>query len=946
MSKNKYDFNLHLAEKNNSHTALAMRIKAGQRVLELGCSSGYLSKFLKEERSCEVVGVDMNAYALEQATPFCQQVIIADLDRDDWLAELKGQQFDVVLCADVLEHLKNPVSLLTSLQPFFTTEAYLLASVPNVAHVSVRLELLQGHFDYEPLGILDNTHLRFYTRQSLLAMLQRAGYTCHDISYSINDMADEAIALHLSNVGLALTDKVRQLFHAPDATAFQYIIEARLASMPLEDNYSTLSPKPLVSSGAWYHEKQIKIDQLEQDLLNQQQQYQQQIAELSALNQTAVLDSIEYPVEKVDDTLFVLAEQLHEVQSSRDMLLQKVAQLEEREATLAQEVGHLEQVLQRVHRKISYRLVRGVKGFVQRVTHREAKIVQPEMVKDISYHAWWQAFGNFSAQMSAPLKALPQKHQPPQKIAVLMPLDNPNKADLVCAIESVLQQCYSTLELCLAGDCSISADIHELLTAYQTQDTRVKLIFSKAQGDSATTSQAALSLVTAKYITLMGQGDTLEPKALSWVLDAIYKHPKVELIYTDEDKIDVQGQYSEPYFKPNWNSELFLSHDFISHLGIYRTEKVKALGGFDFLRVGAEAYDLSLRYVESLNAEEILHIPRVLYHCRESQTQVPNTLHEIARVNVVSAALQQRQRPAEVTIHSQLANRLRVRYLLPKTLPKVSFIIPTRNGFHLLHRCIESLFAKTSYVNYELIIIDNGSDELVTLRYLQRLQQDPRVTVIRDNRPFNYSALNNKAVTLAKGEVIAFLNNDIEVIHANWLDEMVSHVCHKEVGAVGAKLYYPNDTVQHAGVITGIKGVAGHGHKYLPRTATGYCGRLLLVQNLSAVTAACLLVRKDVFEAVGGFDEDNLSIAFNDVDLCLRIQKQGWKNVWTPYAELYHHESASRGYEDTPEKQARFNQEVSYMKQRWGEHLLLDAAYSPNLTLDSDDFSFAWPPRV
>jgi GT2 family glycosyltransferase len=283
--------------------------------------------------------------------------------------------------------------------------------------------------------------------------------------------------------------------------------------------------------------------------------------------------------------------------------------------------------------------------------------------------------------------------------------------------------------------------------------------------------------------------------------------------------------------------------------------------------------------------------------------------------------------------------------LLPETLPLVSIVIPTRNGFHLLHRCIESIIAKTTYANYELIIIDNGSDDLVALRYLQRLQKSGQATIIRDDSPFNYAALNNKAVAQANGEIIALLNNDLEVINADWLDEMVSHVVHAEVGAVGAKLYYPDNTIQHAGVIVGLGGVAGHSHKHFPREHPGYCGRLLLAQNLSAVTAACLLVRKEVFDAVGGFDEQNLSVAFNDVDLCLRIQEVGFYNVWTPYAEMYHYESASRGYEDTPEKQARFNKEVAYMKRRWGEDLLQDPAYNPNLTLDRENFSFAWPPR-
>ncbi|NOQ65526.1 MAG: glycosyltransferase, partial [Methyloprofundus sp.] len=385
-------------------------------------------------------------------------------------------------------------------------------------------------------------------------------------------------------------------------------------------------------------------------------------------------------------------------------------------------------------------------------------------------------------------------------------------------------------------------------------------------------------------------------------------------------------------------------HDYVGHLAVYKTQKINALGGYDSVLKTAQMYDMALRYSAELNATDIVHIPRVLYHyCAELNDDTANANFY---KQAVERALETQQRAADVRLHSQLANTLRVRYQLPEKPPLVSIIIPTRNGYDLLSRCVSSIFAKTTYTNYELIIVDNGSDEVLSLRYLSHLQQDPRVTILCDDSPFNYSALNNKAVAQAKGEVIALLNNDLEVISEDWLTEMLSHVLHKEVGAVGAKLYYPDNSIQHAGVIVGLGGVAGHSHKHALRDSAGYRGRLLVVQNLSAVTAACLLVRKEVFTAVGGLDEHNLSIAFNDVDLCLRIQEHGFRNVWTPYAELYHYESASRGYEDTPEKQARFNGEIAYMQQRWGESLQVDPDYSPNLTVDREDFSFARPPRM
>ena len=276
----------------------------------------------------------------------------------------------------------------------------------------------------------------------------------------------------------------------------------------------------------------------------------------------------------------------------------------------------------------------------------------------------------------------------------------------------------------------------------------------------------------------------------------------------------------------------------------------------------------------------------------------------------------------------------------------VSLIIPTKNGLHLLRKCVEGILEKTTYPNYEILIVNNGSDDPTILQYLDKLQIDNRVRVVHDDRPFNYSALNNAAVKLANGTVVGLLNNDLEVISPDWLSEMVSIAMQPGIGAVGAKLWYPNETLQHGGVLLGIGGVANHAHLNILRNMHGYFARASLAQSFSAVTAACLVIQKKIYDQVDGLNETDLQIAFNDVDFCLRIREKGYRNVWTPYAELYHHESATRGYEDTPEKQARFAKEVQYMQECWSELLLNDPAYSPNLTLDYVDFSLAWPPRI
>jgi GT2 family glycosyltransferase len=373
------------------------------------------------------------------------------------------------------------------------------------------------------------------------------------------------------------------------------------------------------------------------------------------------------------------------------------------------------------------------------------------------------------------------------------------------------------------------------------------------------------------------------------------------------------------------------------------------VGGFRAGHEGAQDWDLVLRLSEQVPPAHIRHIPHVLYHWRAIPGSTAKAAGEKqyikqAQLETLRAHFCRTGRAAEVIPAAEV--HWRVKYPLPQPSPPTTLIIPTRNSFDLLHRCVESIYRKTRYPNFELLIVDNQTDDPQTLEYMDWLAKERKVTVLRYDAPFNYSAINNFAVRHARGEVIGLINNDIEAISPEWLEEMVTHALRPEIGAVGALLYYPNDTIQHAGVVVGLGGVAGHIYLHSPRGYVGQQGRAVLIQNYSAVTAACLVIRRAVFEEVGGLDEVNFSIAFNDVDLCLRIREKGYRNLWTPYAELYHWESASRGYENTQEKQVRFKREMAALQQRWGAALLHDPAYNPNLTLERGDCTLAFPPRT
>lgn len=527
-------------------------------------------------------------------------------------------------------------------------------------------------------------------------------------------------------------------------------------------------------------------------------------------------------------------------------------------------------------------------------------------------------------------------------ISVLMPVYNTPPNFLRAAIDSVRAQLYPNWELCIADDASPSTEVKDILEEYRQQDPRIKIEYRTTNGHISAASNSALALAEGEFVALLDHDDMLAEQALYQMVVELNRHADTDIVYSDEDKIDENGNRYEPHFKPDWSPDLLYSQNYVSHLGVYRTSLVRAVGGFREGFEGSQDYDLILRCVAAAKNPHIRHVPAILYHWRATtgSTALSRDNKGYATQSGINALEDHfRLRGLDgVSVESgRYPTTYRVRFPLPAEPPKVSLIIPTRDGCDILRACIESIQTKTTYPNYEIVVVDNQSSDERTLRYFEEAQATG-VRVLRYADKFNYPAINNFAVQQVDGAVVGLINNDIEVISPEWLTEMVSHALRPEIGAVGAKLYYGNDTIQHAGVILGVGGVAGHSHKYFPREVPGYFARLCLTQNLSAVTAACLLVRRETYLQVGGMDSANLPIAFNDVDFCLRLCEIGLKNVWTPYAELYHHESLSRGAEDSPEKIERFQKEIRYMMERWGELLRHDPYYSPMLNLEREDF--------
>ncbi|EEU74829.1 glycosyl transferase [Enterococcus faecalis JH1] len=594
--------------------------------------------------------------------------------------------------------------------------------------------------------------------------------------------------------------------------------------------------------------------------------------------------------------------------------------------------------------KVTRLWIKAKKGFKYMAKNGISHTIQRAKIEKLrnqaSYPNWLAR--NEVLDIEAMTQEIATFHYQP-KISIAMPVYNVEEKWLRLCIDSILNQVYTNWELCMADDASTDPNVKKILTEYQQLDERIRVVFREQNGHISEATNSALAIATGEFVALLDNDDELAINAFYEVVKVLNENPELDLIYSDEDKIDMDGNRSDPAFKPDWSPDLLLGTNYISHLGVYRRSILEEIGGFLKGYEGSQDYDLVLRFTEKTTKERIKHIPKVLYYWRMLPTstavdQGSKGYAFEAGLRAVQDALVRRGINGHAT-HGA-ANGLYDVYYDIESEKLVSIIIPTKNGYKDVQRCVSSIIEKTTYQNYEIIMADNGStDPKMHELYAEFEQQLPgRFFVESIDIPFNFSTINNRAAKKAHGEYLLFLNNDTEVITENWLTLMVSFAQQERIGCVGAKLLYPNNTVQHAGVILGLGGVAGHGHYGYPHGDLGYFGRLAINVNYSAVTAACLLMKKADFDAVGGFEEA-FTVAFNDVDLCLKVQALGRDNVWLHEAELYHFESQTRGYDDKGKKKKRFEQEKVMMEEKWGPLIENDPFYNPNLTRDIPNFS-------
>lgn len=1085
---------------NTSHGLLTHRINKGEKILEFGCARGDFSAYVKENLGCSVVGVEISKEALDVARGHLDKAILADIEKYEWENELCGEKFDVVMFADVLEHLKDPVRVLKVASGYLKHGGRILFSLPNIAHTDIIAKLLNNRFDYTRVGLLDSTHIRFWAKENIKELCENAGlflhemaatyaipgsteqsgytddsiqkfisnYNRHDIyqfvcvayladyaeqnslcfidnvlpspkkstrvyydrgegftdgdmtviyesipgivSFSVNDIKD-AIRIRIdfreskgfivknfffgfdgkeaspiSVVGAMRSDNSYAIVE--DDSQFVFDVPSGTENFNVSAEIIMLFNSEFLSSyiGRLISREQNFLD----DLSNAEKEINEKNLKLKKTND--ILDDTRKKLEDTTTTMENMQSELKQVESELQQAKSELAKTEEKlnsvelqlksaeseldhykthyfaainqRTELRAEVAHLKAQYDCISNSQFWKITKPFRVFLD-IIKKIIKKIPPlylfaksiKCLKQNGFKYTWEKIRNYNkyrhdySAALAPLytdKELSQqkkyRFERDIKISILVPLYNTPEKFLHEMIRSVLDQTYRNFELCLADGSDDKHDIVEkICKKYAKKDKRV--VYKKLEknlGISDNTN-ACIDMATGDYIALFDHDDLLHPAALYEVMTQICDK-NADFVYTDEATFESPDvtKIITIHHKPDYAVDNLRANNYICHLSVFSRVTLEKAGNFRHEYDGSQDHDMILRLTE--NSETIVHIPKVLYFWRSHPMSVAMDINSKtyaidAGRRAVRDSIMRAGYKAIVESSRAFPTIYKIKYEL-KSTPKVSIIIPNKNHKTDLERCIDSIFEST-YENYEIIIADNGSTDEELFAYYEELKTKSNIKITYIDIPFNYSRINNEAVKIATGEYYILLNNDVQIITVGWIEEMLMYAQREDVGAVGAMLYYDDDTVQHAGVIMklGAQRIAGHAFYKVPKQTVGYMGRLCYAQDMSAVTAACMMVKASVYEEVGGLDE-KLCVAYNDIDFCMKIRQNGHLIVWTPHAEAYHFESKTRGYEnDSPEKIARFNKEVEYFKEKWGSVLDKDDPYyNPNFSLDTPNF--------
>jgi GT2 family glycosyltransferase len=896
-------------------------------MLDAGCAMGFLVEALRD-RGIDAYGIDISDYAIDcvrdDIKPFC------------WvgsLTESLPRHYDLITCIEVLEHLPKEAGMRAIAQLCEATNDIIFSSSPD---------------DYT-----ESTHFNVQPPEYWAAAFAAHGFS-RDVDFDGYLISPWAVRFRKT------CDTVEHLVRSYERKLWPLNKQVTVLRQSLQQKVAESTQR-----GAALDQQQQRSDSLVEQLAQEQgrrQELEAQIREraeqLTLLNarlsqETKAVEQLRRALEAQQaerqrlETAHTVSEQgrhklaqrLADIERRRSwQLLDRAWQAQMRLAPPASVQGRAWLALTRLGRRNT--TIRehqdGSLPLRARVHGAETAANQP-MPTNADDFSKALAYNSYSGWASRCEQLRYNKQREIQVIAALaytpiisivMPTYNSPPEYLHAAIQSVTGQYYPHWELCICDDASPNAEVRDILRTYAENDPRIKITLAEQNTGIGGASNRAIALATGEYIGLLDHDDVLTPDALLEVVYALQTE-RADFVYSDEDKLDTDGSRCDPFLKPGWSPDLLLTCMYTGHFSVYRRTIINEIGGFRVTVDGSQDYDLVLRFTE--RAETVIHVPKILYHWRKIPGSAAASIEAkpyayLAAQRALTDALERRRIDGKVEFVENGPGYYHVRRTL-KSVPSISILIPTRDRRELLERCIDSIERQTDYHNYEIIIIDNESREATTLAYLD----ESRHRVVRVAGAFNYSRLNNVGAREAKGDYLLLLNNDTEVLTPNWLTAMLEQAQRPEVGAVGAKLLYPDGLIQHAGVILGLGGIASHAQRYVDGyTGTGYFNYANSIKNYSAVTGACLMIRRDVFEQEGGLNEQQLPINFNDVDLCLRLRQRGYLIVYTPLAMLRHHESATR--EPIVDEAGH-----RYMLERWGEELLRDPYYNPQFDLTAAD---------
>lgn len=883
-----------------------------QTVLDAGCAMGYLVAALRD-RGVEAYGIDISEYAVskvrEDVRPFCRVGSLTE----EFPADLP-QRYDLIVSIEVLEHLYAEDGKKAIANLCRHTDTVLFSSTPD--------------------DFTERTHVNVQQREYWARLFFEQGFT-DDINYRPKYLTAYA-SLFRKNTDMArqVEDYERNI-RMTEGENEKSIAALNQAVQDKETHICNLTAQHSAEQNEWTtreNDLNANIRKLEQDV---------QMREKTIAEQEDKLESIA-------QELAHYTEHYHSAIAQREDLKRQLA-----EAQNAYNV---------ISNAFFWKITKPARVLADTIKkplrHIAALRLLNKGIRCLHENGWrytWEKVKrkiknqqDFAAVAKKPLftereLAEQRNHWFDRKIkfSIVVPLFNTPEKFLREMIQSVIDQTYSDWELCMAdGSDAQHSDVERICRQYTKKDSRIKYKkLEKNLGISGNTN-ACLEMATGDYIGLFDHDDLLHPAALYEVMRAICEQD-ADFVYTDENTFHNEPKDAFcPHYKPDFAPDTLRANNYICHFTVFKKQLLEKTGVFRPECDGSQDYDMVLRLTEK--AERMVHVPEILYYWRAHENSVAESVG--AKPYVIEAAhkairdhLHRMGLQGEV-LDTAVPSMYRLKYEIIGQ-PLISIIVPNKDHIELLERCLHSILKLTSYCNYEIIIVENNSTETETFDFYDKIRSDPHISIITWQGEFNYSAINNYGVKHAEGKYLLLLNNDTEIISCDWIQEMLMYAQRTDVGAVGAKLYYEDDTIQHAGLGIGLLTLAGHLHRGFDRRHPGYMGRLIYAQDLSAVTFACVMIPRHVWDEVGGLDE-SFAVAFNDVDMCMRIRKAGYLIVWTPYAELYHYESKSRGLEDTLEKKKRFEGEVKRFQERWKAELAAgDPYYNPNLSLDREDFS-------